>query len=379
MSLAELTLLDRFRGLLLGTAMGDSLGLPMENLSPGRAKRLFPGNLHHSLIFGYGIVSDDTDHTIFVSQALMGHPEDPAAFARDLAWSLRWWLMTLPPGVGLATLRSGIKLWMGFNPENSGVYSAGNGAAMRSAVIGAFFASDQQTRRLYLRAATRITHTDPRALIGAVAVAELAAWVVRNHPERAPDLDEWQLVLEQAAGSADPIDVELSSGYPPGDFSKARQEWLELVTRMVSARKAGLSVTEFAAELGQQNGVSGFVYRTVPVAVYAWHRLFRDYAATIEQTISCGGDTDTSAAIAGALAWVTVGESGIPKIWLNGLFDWPRSINHSRIIAQRMVQCLEDKRAQPPVRYFFPGLLIRNLIALGAIFGHVGRRLLPPY
>lgn len=44
-----------------------------------------------------------------------------------------------PPGVGFATLRAILKLWLIFSPENSGVFSAGNGPAMRSAIIGVCF------------------------------------------------------------------------------------------------------------------------------------------------------------------------------------------------------------------------------------------------
>ncbi len=86
------------------------------------------------------MVSDDTDHTVFVAQSLLAHPDSPERFAGRLAWCLRLWLLTLPAGVGFATLRSILRLWIGMSPSRSGVYSAGNGPAMRAAPIGAFFA-----------------------------------------------------------------------------------------------------------------------------------------------------------------------------------------------------------------------------------------------
>ena len=52
------------------------------------------------------MISDDTEHTLFVAQALLAHPNDPAAFQRCLAWKLRLWLLGLPAGIGFATLRS---------------------------------------------------------------------------------------------------------------------------------------------------------------------------------------------------------------------------------------------------------------------------------
>ena len=75
------------------------------------------------------MISDDTEHTLMVAQSLLKHPDDADAFARSLAWRLRWWVLGLPAGVGLATARACLKLWLGFSPERSGIWSAGNGPA----------------------------------------------------------------------------------------------------------------------------------------------------------------------------------------------------------------------------------------------------------
>ena len=131
---------DRFAGLLLGTAVGDALGLPAENLSAEKIRRRWRGRWKMRLIFGKGMVSDDTEHTLMVAQALLEHPDDVAAFQRALAWKFRWWFAALPDGVGLAPARACLKLWLGFPPEKSAVTSAGSGPAMRSAIIGARFA-----------------------------------------------------------------------------------------------------------------------------------------------------------------------------------------------------------------------------------------------
>jgi ADP-ribosylglycohydrolase len=114
---------DQIAGVILGTAVGDALGLPREGLSRRRAEKLFGGPpLRHRLLFGRGMVSDDTEHTCMVGQALLRAPDAVDSFARSLAWRLRWWLLGLPPGAGRATLRAVVKLWLGFSPRHSGVY-----------------------------------------------------------------------------------------------------------------------------------------------------------------------------------------------------------------------------------------------------------------
>src|ERR1700757_4448141 len=98
--------LNAFVGVLLGTAVGDSLGLPSEGLSRQRIRARWCGVWQHRFLFGRGMVSDDTEHTLFVAQALLAHPDDPIAFQRCLAWKLRLWLLGVPAGIGLATLKA---------------------------------------------------------------------------------------------------------------------------------------------------------------------------------------------------------------------------------------------------------------------------------
>lgn len=163
---------DRIAGVIHGTAVGDALGLPREGISRRRARRLFGDPpLRHRFLFGTGMVSDDTEHTCMVGQALLRAPERADDFARSLAWRLRLWLLGLPDGTGRATLRAILKLWLGYSPVSSGVWSAGNGPAMRAATLGVCLGHDRDRLRAYVRASTRLTLTNPRAERGSFLVA----------------------------------------------------------------------------------------------------------------------------------------------------------------------------------------------------------------
>ncbi len=351
---------DRIRGVILGTAVGDSLGLPAEGMTRRRAERLFGGRWRHRFVFRRGMVSDDTDHTVFVAQCLIAHPESPDRFLRRLAWCLRAWLLTVPASVGWATLRAILCLWVGYHPSRSGVFSAGSGPAMRAAPIGACCAWSTELMDAYLQACTQITHTDPKALTGAKAVAHLAGWIIRENLNHQPRIDEFLAVLRLAAGEHD-------------------DAWNDVVMRIRSAHDQHLSTDEFCHALGLQNGVTGYVYHTVPVAVYAWYRHCGDFQETVTEVLTCGGDTDTTGAIAGALAGAVVGERGIPAEWVNGILEWPRGQNVLRAIGDKLAESSVRRIAGSPVRYFWPGLLPRNLLFLGVVLLHALRRLAPPY
>jgi ADP-ribosylglycohydrolase len=353
------TLIERFRGVILGAAVGDALGLPAEGISPQRARRLFGRKWRHRFLFSRGMVSDDTDHAVFVAQSMLRHPGSHELFARRLAMCLRWWLISLPAGVGFATFKAILRLWAGFSPSGSGVYSAGNGPAMRSAPIGAFFAGSPEKIDEYTRASTCITHTDPRALTGAKAVAHLTAWCVRDGITERPGIHDVINMLKNAGGED--------------------EEWKIILDSLSASHQKGLSVEEFAHSMGLAKGITGYVYHTVPVAVYAWYRHLGDFKSTLEAVLNCGGDTDTTGAIAGALAGAVAGERGIPGQWLDGIAEWPRSVKVLKRIADALAECSEGNKGCSPQGYFWPGLIPRNLVFMVLVLMHGLRRLLPPY
>ena len=78
-------------GCLLGTAVGDALGLPYEGLSNYRQRRLYPKLGKYHFILSKGMISDDTEHTCMVVQSLIVSAGEPKIFSQQLAWRLRWW------------------------------------------------------------------------------------------------------------------------------------------------------------------------------------------------------------------------------------------------------------------------------------------------
>lgn len=333
--------------------------MPAEGLPPSRARRLFGPGWRHRLVLGRGMISDDTEQTIFIAQSLIAHPADPEAFALRLAWCLRWWLAAVPAGVGFATLRAVMRLWIGFQPARSGVGSAGSGAAMRVAPIGAFLAHDRDRIDAFVEAATRITHCDSRALVSARAVSHLAAWTIDADPATRPPLDELESLLRKV-GSGE-------------------QEWDLIVDGLVGGLREGITAGEYAGRLGLARGVTGYCYHVVPVAVFAWYRHWGDYGKTLEAVLDCGGDADTTGAIVGALAGAVVGVNGIPGGWQGGVVDWPRSRAVLTEVADRLHEVSTDGRPRRPVSYLWPAVLPRNIFFLAVVLVHGFRRLLPPY
>jgi len=350
---------DAFVGCLLGTAVGDSLGLPYEGLSARRARKLLPDTTKHHLFFGRGMVSDDTEHACFTAQAVIRSKGDVDAFQRELARSLRWWMLGLPAGVGFATLRSIIKLWFGISPKKSGVFSAGNGPSMRSPILGVAFGRDHEMLKHYVKASTEITHSDPKACYAALAVAAASLDVVGVN-------DEWQGEFRDT----------LEKLMPEPDA----REFHELVEMARVSAANNESVAELAGKIGSKNGISGYSYHTVPCVLQVLFKHGNDFETGLQEIIQAGGDTDTAGAIYGGIVGARAGMQVIPDAWLDGITEWPRTVSWIERLGVMLADALDEPTGKTEVPVcLVPGLLLRNLVFLVTVLAHGLRRLLPPY
>lgn len=237
---------------LLGTAIGDSLGLPYEGLSAQRAPRLLAGEVRPRLWFGKSFISDDTMQTIFVLQSLHACKGDVRVFQKELSQRLRSWFLAIPPGIGKSTIIACSKITFGATAAKSGVNSGGNGAAMRSAIIGHWFANDRKSRIQFTNACAEVTHTNRDAIYGA-QIAALAASLVSNR--QLPHLLE-----------------TIRAEFPEWPFEYPRPE----------------------------RGPSGYVVHTINAVIDICTENVT-YQEAIEKGIRLGGDTDSVAAIVGGI------------------------------------------------------------------------------
>lgn len=349
---------DAAIGCILGTAVGDALGLASEGLSKARQRRRFPTIDGYHLLFGKGLCSDDTEHTCMLAQSIIVSGGSETAFERDFSWRLRWWVAGLPVSIGLATLRSIIKLWFCVPRSWRGVYSAGNGPAMRSALIGVCFCADDVKLIALNRIATRLTHLDPKAECGALAIALAARCSMRGRSaeEFLADLRRYTVA-----------------------FGVAGAELVVLADRAHASAGAGDTTEDFARTLNCENGVSGYMYHSVPAVLHAWFSHPRDFASAVTAIIRCGGDSDTTAAMLGAIVGSGVGRGGIPQQWLDNLVEWPRTVAWMEGLAIKAAQAAESGAAGNPHPLSIPALAIRNSGFFFLVLLHGMWRLFPPY
>ncbi len=314
---------------MLGCAVGDALGLPWENASAARLRGV---DLGRYAWLGGGLVSDDTEQSALVLEALLAGDDDAvvARFRRALVA----WFWRFPPGMGLATARA--CLWATVGAARTGVSSAGNGAAMRAGVLGVALRDDPARRAALGRRLAEVTHTDPRAVDGARYVAEVAA------------------ALARGATAADAVTAALAECGEPD-------------VRAAVGRATTLAAGGDDAAAATALGTTGFVVHSVGWTTYALLRYGATFAA-VQAAIRGGGDTDTHAAIVGTWVGASSGSAALPAALVDALRPGPFGAAHLRDLAAAV------RAGAPPPRWSRAVVVGRNLLTLPLALGWLAVR-----
>lgn len=332
----HLTRLDRVRGCLLGLAVGDALGAPLEGLTPQQIRS------HYGTVVDYvdgarawkkkpyrwrlpGLYSDDTQQALALCDVLLECRKiDPSRLAEI------YLAMATPKGsyvgahrgVGRSFRQVLMELEQGVSPTATGQKSAGIGAAMRIAPVGLYFSGDLDAMLDAMLAASLMTHRDIRSLAGASAVTHairrLAAGAARE-----PSFLLW--VASDVARDEDRIAERF-----PHAVSSLREHRRSLSSAIAHAEslldlprdRALAALVDEANRHGAQpacrRATMGFPPACIPTCLYLL--LTTDsFEEAVGDVINLGGDADSTGAILGALAGAHYGIDKIPARWLAGL------------------------------------------------------------
>jgi len=292
---------DRASGALLGTFVGDALGMPFEGLSRGsipmavemvQARR------------GRGTYTDDTQMMIALAESLIERgrvEEQHLARAFQRAYEPE-------RGYGGGTRRV-FELWAAGTPVASaagqvfgGQGSRGNGAAMRIAPIAVRYRDDRRRLLVEAGASARVTHRHPVGVDGAVVQAAAIGAALRDEPildvaRAAAQSEEMRAALEDVGGLLT----------EPGDPAIV------------------------PAWVGSSFDACGSVCAAIYSALV--HPTFE---AAVRFAVGLGGDTDTVAAMTGAIIGARDGAQSIPRRWLDALENGERGRSHVERLAIRL-------------------------------------------
>jgi poly(ADP-ribose) glycohydrolase ARH3 len=308
-------LTDRFRGCLLGHALGDGLGAPFEGLSNetlyrsyGSARKVFTAPPVELLMY-----TDDTEMSTSVAECLV---ELGRIDADDLAGRFHRNFNPLRGyGPGMHKIAEAMNLGQDWRAVVETIFpggSLGNGAAMRVASVGLFFHPDLDRVASEAAASAMITHLHPIGIDGAVMLATAVALILRlNGP-----FDRHAFL------------TELSRRATTEEF-----EW--------QLRTAAKLTSEDTLDFGN----SLEAHRSVTSAILCFAFWPDSYQGAVARAIGLGNDTDTLAAMAGALSGAHLGYSALPAASLKLLEEGPRGKSYIDQLARRLATRFLDEKA----------------------------------
>jgi ADP-ribosylglycohydrolase len=326
--------IDRVRGCLLGLAVGDALGAPLEGLS-GQQIRAHYGQVT-DFVDGSrawkkkpyrwrmpGLYTDDTQQALALSDVLLEcgrvDPDRLAEVYLGLAHP-KGSYVGAHRGVGRSFRLVLADLERGVPPRLSGQRSAGIGAAMRIAPVALYHGQDEPHRLFEsVMAASLMTHRDVRSLSGALAVVHALGLLLGGEP-REPSL----LFRVAAAVARDEARVardypEVTSVVPHGHSLSRAVAHVESLLDGLPREQALAALVEEANRHGSvpacKRPTQGFPPVCIPTCLYLLMTTDGFEEAVVE-VINLGGDTDSAGAILGALAGAHYGARAIPQRWL---------------------------------------------------------------
>ncbi|MEU6766070.1 ADP-ribosylglycohydrolase family protein [Streptomyces sp. NPDC046853] len=308
MTTAPPDLLDRALGAFYGLALGDALGMPTQIMSRADVVRVYgtvtgfeASRSDNPVSAGMpaGSVTDDTDQAVIVARLLVeggGHIE-PLRFAEEL---LSWEREMKDKGsfdlLGPSTKAALDAVAGGTDPKEAGKYGTTNGAAMRVTPVGIAFAADPLPDFLdRVVESCQVTHDTNVGIAGAAAVAAAVSTGV-------------------AGGT---LDEAFDAAITAAEAGARRGNWIagaDISARIAWARElvAGLDEATALDRVVALIGTSVASQESVPAAFAVLALTGGDPWRSALLAANLGGDSDTIAAIAGAIAGSVHGLAGLP-------------------------------------------------------------------
>lgn len=300
---------DRAEGMLLGLAIGDSLGNTSEAMMPDRRAE------RHGVIRDYlphpwaekrtvGLPSDDTQLAFWTLQDILEHGAfNPDSVARRFATGNIF-------GIGQSVREFRYNYISGKEWFEAGPRSAGNGALMRIApILIPHLKTANEDLWVDTALCALITHNDSSSISSCVAFVKLL-WELIGM-EESPSPRWWLESFVETLGQ-----LETDSGYSPrfGEFMNFKGSLGAFTAERVSdAFAKNLSTVDACNSWGS----GAYLLETVPSVIYILMKHGHDPEEAIVRAVNDTRDNDTIAAIVGAAVGALHGKSSLPARWID--------------------------------------------------------------
>lgn len=292
--MVDTNLKERVFATLYGGIIGDLMGVPVEFKQRG--------TFHVQDVTGYGTYnqppgtwSDDTSLTLCLVENIIEKGDTKTLMNKFVRYMEQGYLTPFGEmfDIGITTAEAVTNYKNGVLPEHcgkTGEFDNGNGTLMRIAPIVFVVMNelDFDKRKAWVQQYTEITHAHPRSIVGSIIYIELLLSLYRNNTLEAALKEVYSLLQSHLQ---DDLRAELNA------YARIFQEnFLKIPERDISS--------------------SGYIVHSLEAAIWCVGNS-TTFKEAILRAVNLGEDTDTVAAITGAIAGMYKNMDGIPHEWLD--------------------------------------------------------------
>lgn len=312
---------ERYRGCLLGLALGDAVGAAVEFSPPGSFEPLTDLVGGGKFRLEPGQWTDDTSMALCLAESLLESGYDVRdQMQRYRRWMYEGHLSCKPKAFGIGhTVSSALMKYNRTGEPYSGfteVEAAGNGSLMRLAPVPLYYASAPQEAIEKSADSSRATHGTVTCLDACRYFAGLLVGVLQGRTK----------------------DEVLSAGFDPvpGYFNE----------HPLCPEIAEVAVGSFKARQPPDIRAMGYVVRTLEAALWAFYST-TDFRGAILAAANLGEDADTTAAVTGQIAGAYYGEGALPVAWLDKLAQRELITSYAQRLYQQGLENFESRGDHP--------------------------------
>jgi len=310
---------DRYRGTLLGLAVGNALGLQVEGWSRDMIRRKHRSGIREIVPDEVTLPwDDDLAQAVILAEAILEHD---TMGNDDLARRLLQWADSNGRGMGSQTRAVINALRHGMKPSQAAKLvwevdrgqPAGNGAVMRCAPVAMRWPTDRKKLLEETERSAAITHYDPRCAWSAFAVNLAVAEALHG---RTASIDAIAGTLEASGVHANTLDS----------------------VRSVAGRPL--------EKLQLEGPTMGFTLKAMQVGLWCLEHL-ENLEESLVSVVEAGGDTDTNGAVAGAILGALHGAEAIPVRWTARIRNADQLVSLADRLLERATEAGEIAVAVP--------------------------------
>lgn len=313
---------DQYRGALLGLAVGDTLGMPVEFKTPGSFTPITGLISGGRFNLNPGQWTDDTSMALCLANSLINCQGFDAA--DQMKTYVRWYKAGYQSSTGYcfdigSTVRTALDIYIQTGQPYAGSEhprTAGNGSIMRLAPIPLAFSANPTIAISLAAASSRTTHAAIEAIDGCRYLAALIIGALQGQPK----------------------ELLLANHYSPLPTG-----WTTPHTEKIAALAAG----SFKDKNPPAIRGTGYVVDSLEAALWAFYHS-DNFAAGALLAVNLGEDADTTGAVYGQLAGAYYSASGIPAYWLANLYQK----SYIQEVADKLFELAQ--KAQNPLKWCAP-------------------------